>query len=118
MSTRKRIPELQSIEFKGSKSVADYSKKSRDLMRDLAWEFHESSEEIKAVLSRQKGHPLLFGLDVRIRAKRVASRLKRASEGSVGVAAELVKFNAEYKRQFVEPAQEAKRRQRKNSWEM
>ena len=118
MSTRRRIPELQSIEFKGSKSVADYSTKGRDLLREIAWEFHESSEELKAALSRQKGHPLLFGLDVKIRAKRVASRLVRASEGAVGVAAELVKLNAEYKRQFVEPAQEAKRRQRKNSWEM
>lgn len=118
MSSHDRIPELESIEFKGSKSIADYSTKGRNLLRDIAWEFHESSEEVKAALSRQKGHPLLFGLDVRIRARRVAARLQRASEGAVGVAAELVKFNAEYKRQFVEPAQEAKRRQRKNNWEM
>lgn len=118
MSTRKRIPELQSIGFKGSKSIADYSRTGRDLARDIAWEYHEASEEVKAALSRQKGHPLLLGLDVKLRARRVAAHLKRAAEGEVGVAAALVKFNAEYKRQFVEPAQAAKAKQRKNTWEL
>jgi hypothetical protein len=118
MTTRKRIPELQSIEFQGSKSVADYSRVGRDLSRDLAWEYHESAYELQAALSRQKGHPLLLGLDVRIRAKRVAAHLKRAAEGQAGVAAALVKLNAEYKRQFVDPAQEAKRKKNKKSWEL
>ncbi|MGH3380735.1 MAG: hypothetical protein ACRDP6_38975 [Actinoallomurus sp.] len=117
MSSRKRIPELQSIEFKGSKSIADYSRTGRDLSRDLAWEYHESADEVRAVLSAQKGHPLLIGLDVKIRARRVAAHLKRAAEGQAGVAAALVKFNAEYKRQFVDPANASKRKPKK-SWEM
>lgn len=119
MSTRRRIPELESIEFKGSKSVADYSRSGRDLARDLAWEFHASADELQAALSRQKGHPLLLGLDVRIRAKRVAAHLKRAAEGQAGVATALVKLNAEYRRQFVDPAQAAKaKKNNKKSWEL
>ncbi|MDN3356108.1 hypothetical protein [Actinomadura sp. DC4] len=116
MSSRSRIPELQSIEFKGSESVADYSRAGRDLARDLGYELHESAAELQAALAAQKGHPLLLGLDVKLRARRVAAHLKRAAEGQVGVAAALVKMNAEYKRQFVDPAQANRSKQRKKKW--
>lgn len=116
MSSHSRIPELKSIGFNGSKSVANYSRTGRDLSRDLAWEFHEAAAELQAALSRQKGHPLLGGLDVKLRARRVAAHLKRAAEGQVGVAAALVKLNAEYKRQFVDPAQANKQKAKKKTW--
>ncbi|GLY81808.1 hypothetical protein [Actinoallomurus iriomotensis] len=119
MSHRSRIPELESIEWKGSKSVADYSRTGRDLARDFAWELHSSADELQAILSAQKGHPLLLGLDVKIRARRVAAHLRRAAEGQVGVAAALVKLNAEYKRQFVAPAAAAKAKTKtKRPWEL
>ena len=55
-----------------------------------------------AVLSRQKGHPLLLGVDVRLRARRVARRLKRCAESAQGVATEAVRFNEEFRIQFAD----------------
>ena len=99
---RKRIPELEAIEFTGAKSIAAYSRSLRDLCRDIANECEFSGEEVIAVLSRQKGHPLLAGIDVRIRARRVAKRLFRVSQLQNGAAIESVKFNQEFKLQFAD----------------
>jgi hypothetical protein len=98
--------------------VAHYSRAGRDLARDFGWELHESAAELQAALSAQKGHPLLLGLDVKLRARRVAAHLKRAAEAQVGAAAALVKMNAEYKRQFVDPAQVAKKQSKKREWNL
>lgn len=99
---RTRIPELEMIEFKGAKAIADYSRMARALGRDLAAEFEASAEEVKAVLSSQKGHPLLFGADVKLKARKVAKRLQRAAELGQGIATEAVKFNTEFRMQFAE----------------
>jgi hypothetical protein len=91
---RKRIPELESI--------ADYSRALRDLSRDISSETEFAAEALVAVLSRQKGHPLLAGIDVRMRARRVARRLWRTSQLFNGAAVEAVKFNTEFKLQFAD----------------
>jgi hypothetical protein len=108
--SRSRIPELEVIEFKGAKAIADYSRMLRALGRDLAAECEASAEEVKAVLSRQAGHPLLFGVDVRVRARKVARRLKRAAELGQGVAIEAVKFNQEFRLQFADVIEPKRRR--------
>ena len=99
---RKRIPELEAIEFTGSKSIADYSRAARDLSRDMSNEVEFAAESLVAVLSRQKGHPLLGGIDVKMRARRVARRLWRMSQLYNGAAVEAVKFNTEFKLQFAD----------------
>jgi hypothetical protein len=99
---RNRIPELEVIEFKGAKAIAEYSRKLRALGRDLAAETEASAEEVKAVLSAQKGHPMLFGADVKLKARKVSRRLKRAAELGQGIAVEAVKFNNEFRLQFAE----------------
>ena len=101
-TTRKRIPELESIEFTGAKSVAEYSKTLRNLSRDMANEAEYAAEELIAVLSRQKGHPLLAGVDTRMRARRVARRLYRAAQLFNGVAVEAVKLYQEFRMQFAD----------------
>jgi hypothetical protein len=101
-AARQRIPELSGIEFTGHASVAEYSRTLRALMRDLGCELDFAAEEIQAVLSRQKGHPLLMGADVRLRARRVARRLRRGSELCTGAAVEAVKFYHEFRAQFAE----------------
>lgn len=109
---RQRIPELSGIEFTGHTSVAQYAQDLRSLMRDCADETRFGAEEIYAVLSRQKGHPLLLGVDVRMRARRVARRLHRVSELNSGAAIEAVRFYHEFRRQFAEainPPQRANR---------
>jgi hypothetical protein len=101
-TTHKRIPELESIEFTGAKSVAAYSRALRQLARDMSNETEFAAEELVAVLSRQKGHPLLAGIDTRMRARRVAKRLHRASELFIGAAIEAVKLNQEFRLQFAD----------------
>jgi hypothetical protein len=102
MAPRNRIPELSGIEFTGHQSVIDYSKALREINRDLAHETEFAAEELRAVLSRQQGHPLLFGIDVRLRARKVTKRLHRASELCGGAAVEAVKFYQEFRLQFAE----------------
>lgn len=109
---RQRIPELSGIEFTGHTSVAQYGQELRALMRDCADETRFGAEEIYAVLSRQKGHPLLLGVDVRMRARRVARRLHRVSELNEGAAIEAVKFYHEFRRQFADVISPAPRRTR------
>jgi hypothetical protein len=101
-AAKQRIPELSGIEFTGHAAITEYSKTLRALMRDLAYELDFAAEEIQAVLSRQRGHPLLFGIDVRLRARKVAKRLRRASELCAGAAVEAVKFYQEFRKQFAE----------------
>lgn len=103
MSTRKRIPELSAIEFSGSRAITTYSKEGRDLCREMSWEFEMGADEVYAALvASQKGHPLLFNVDVKWRARRVANRLRRASELQVASGVELVKFRIQFRTEFAD----------------
>jgi hypothetical protein len=101
-----RVDELSGMQFTGAKSVAEYSKVSRKLCRDLALEFYFSADELEAVLiGSMKGNPLLALVgapDVRIRARRVAKRLARMGELLVGAAAEASKLDAQFRREFAD----------------
>jgi DNA-binding phage protein len=102
MADRSRVPELSGIEFTGHSSVRAYAEAARKLFRDVAHEFGFSAEELYAVLSHQKGHPLLAGVDVRLRARRVCKRLERMEQLAAGISVESVHFYREFKRQFDE----------------
>lgn len=97
---RGRIPELSGIEFTGKASVEKYAQTLRNLFRDLTFEIEFGSGELYQVLSRQQGHPLLMGLDARIRARRVCRRLDRLARLMGGGCVESVAFYAEFRRQF------------------
>lgn len=103
-----KVPELSGIEFDGHSSIRAYADASRKLFRDLAFELEFSAGELYAVLSRQQGHPMLAGLDVKLRARRVRRRLERMGQLASGGAIESVKFYAEFRRQFA-PAIEPER---------
>lgn len=109
---RGRIPELSGIEFTGRKSVEEYAKALRDLMRDLTAEIEFGASELYEVLKRQDGHLLLMGIDVKIRAYRVRRRLDRLAHITGGGAVEAVAFYAEFRRQFMEALHE-ERQQKK-----
>jgi hypothetical protein len=102
----KRIDGLSDIEFTGARSVAEYSRAGRDLCRDASIEFGFSADEIEgALVAAMKGHPLLAVVgapDVRMRARRVAKRLRRAAELQHGAAVELVKFHSQFRREFAD----------------
>lgn len=109
---RARIPELSMIPWEGPRSITEYSRAGRALARDLAEEFSLGADELYAVLVRSfKGHPVLavFGApDVRLRARRVVKRLRRAAELQKGAGVELVKFHAQFRKEFVDVLPHAK----------
>jgi len=107
---RGRIPELSGIEFTGHESVKDYAATLRGLFRDLAFEVEFGRGELYEVLTRQQGHPLLMGIDVRIRARRVCKRLDRLSALMGGGVTEAVAFYREFRLQFAPALQPEKKR--------
>jgi len=113
----RRVTELERIEFTGAASITEYSRALRALGRDLAAELLQAADEVEAVLSRQKGHPLLMGLDCRVKARRTAARLKRAAEAAGGIATEAVKFNTEFRTQFADVLNPQPRRRPQFNWE-
>ncbi|WP_219509301.1 hypothetical protein [Nonomuraea ceibae] len=119
-SGRGRIPELSTIPWAGPRAITDYARTGRALCRDLGEEFAMGSDELYAVLIRSfKGHPLLAMIgapDVRRRAKRVVKRLKRAAELQRGAGVELVKFHAQFRKEFVDILPKAKPEQRPSTF--
>jgi hypothetical protein len=107
---RGRIPELSGIEFTGHESVRDYAATLRGLFRDLAFEVEFGRGELYEVLSRQQGHPLLMGIDVKIRARRVCKRLDRIAALMGGGVTESVAFYREFRQQFAPAIQPPKQR--------
>ncbi|WP_336208217.1 hypothetical protein [Nonomuraea sp. LPB2021202275-12-8] len=119
-SGRGRIPELSGIPWEGPSAITRYAKTGRDLCRDLGEEFGIGSEELYAVLIRSfKGHPVLALLgapDVKMRARRVVKRLKRAAELQKGAGVELVKFHAQFRKEFVDVLPQAKPEARRSTF--
>jgi hypothetical protein len=120
LSTKSRIPELQTIDFQGPTSITDYSKTGRAISRDLGEEFTVAADELYQVLIRSfKGHPVLALLgapDVRMRARRVVKRLKIAAELQAGVCTEMVKFNAQFRKEFIDVLPQASPEKRKTAF--
>lgn len=117
--SKDRDPKLEVIEFDGSESVAAYALASRDITRALSQEYEGAADDLFTMLCEfGEGHPLLFGMDVRIRANRVVRRLERMNEMAAGIAVESVKLNLEYKKQFAEllDGDGARRPKRKWTW--
>ncbi len=111
-----RIPELSTIELNSTSALKKYVDESRRLAVDFSGELEWGAEEIAAVLTTTgKGNPWLMGVDVKIRARRIASRARRAAELQRGSAVELVKLWQEFVIQFA-PALE-KRKQAKKSFD-
>jgi hypothetical protein len=117
---RARIPELSAIPWEGPRAITDYARIGRNLCRDLGEEFALGSDELYAVLTRSfKGHPILALLgapDVRLRARRVVKRLKRAAELQKGAGVELVKFHAQFRKEFVDVLPKANPEKRKSNF--
>lgn len=100
------ISELADVEFTGSLGAAfyAYSQRMQTLGRRLEFELEIAASDSEAAMSRLKGHPLLFGIDARIRARIVAKRLKRAQELARGLGTEGRKFHAAYEANFIHRA--------------
>ncbi|MEO3853699.1 hypothetical protein [Acrocarpospora sp. B8E8] len=117
---RSRIPELANIPWEGPAAVTAYSRAGRDLSRDLGNEFEMAAGELYEHLSRAYSGNALLALigapDMKLKARRVVKRLKRAAELERGAARELVAFHAQFRKEFVELLQPPKA-QRKSTFD-
>lgn len=103
-SGESRIDKLGDIAFGGQvgKQVAKYAKETQRLGHDLAYTLDNDKARARKAMLKLHGHPLLAGVDVRIRARMVTRKLKRARELARGISAEAVKYQMEYRKQFLD----------------
>ncbi|RJL19576.1 hypothetical protein [Bailinhaonella thermotolerans] len=101
---QQRIDQIADIEFHGKvpSKIAAYAVATQRLAHDLARELEEGANGAEAAMRQLKGHPLLMGVDVKARAWRVARHLREARELVLGISAEAVKFNLQFRQEFLE----------------
>lgn len=111
-SGERRIDQLGNVTFTGdvSANVAAYAKGVQAIARDLAVELEIGANVAEQAMRRLNGHPRLAGVNVRFRARLVTRRLRRAHHLALEVSAEAVRFNAQYRREFLQVAPPGERR--------
>lgn len=98
------IDELANIvPFTGSLEAGlhDYGEMVFALCMRLQIELEMAATDAQAAINALHGHPLLFGLDSRAKARRIAGRLRRAQNAADGAAREAVKLRAAYADQIL-----------------
>jgi hypothetical protein len=102
MARDRKISELARIEFTGPLGAAfkDYSDELSALGQRWRFELDMAASDFQAAASTLRGHPLLLGVDVRMKARRVAKRLKRAQDLAYGLSEEGRKFHRDYVKNF------------------
>ncbi|GAA5045563.1 hypothetical protein HNP84_002600 [Thermocatellispora tengchongensis] len=110
-----RLDEIAGIEFHGkvAAKIAAYTVATQRFAHDLARELDTAESTAESAMSQLKGHPLLLGIDVRARAWRVARHLADARELAQGISAEAVKFNMQFRQEFLEAMTERRAENRK-----
>ncbi|GAA3801700.1 hypothetical protein GCM10022226_21910 [Sphaerisporangium flaviroseum] len=99
---RRDITELSTIEFTGSLGAAflAYGKQLTELAERWGLELEIAAVDAEAAMGSMKGHLLLFGLDSKVRARRVAKRLKRAQELTAAMAEQGQLLHRTYRKHF------------------
>jgi hypothetical protein len=102
------IDELARIEFRDSLGLAflDYGEALQELGRMWKYELELAAGDSQAAMGALRGHPLLFGIDARVKARLVARRVKRMQEMAHGIEDAGRKFHAAYRSHFLDQAQE------------
>jgi hypothetical protein len=98
-----RLDEIADCEFVGKNlagRIAQYATLTQQFAHDLARELATAQEAAHAAMRQLAGHPLLRGVDVRWRARRVARVLREARELCEGISAESVAFNVQFRQEF------------------
>lgn len=104
-SAERRLDDIADCEFVGKNiagQVAQYATLTQQLAHDLARELATSSEVAQSAMRQLKGHPMLAGVDVRWRARRVSRVLREARELCEGISAECVAFNVQFRTEFAD----------------
>ncbi|MBT2208709.1 MULTISPECIES: hypothetical protein [Actinomadura] len=102
----RKITELANVEFEGrlGEAFQSYGKQLESLANRWKFELGAATTDSRAAMEGLRGHLLLFGLDSRVRARRVAKRLQRAQDLAAGLAEQGEKFHRAYRRQFSDAA--------------
>lgn len=106
-----RLDEIANLEFHGpvAKKITEYTVANQRFAHDIARELDAAASAAESAMRELKGHPMLRGLDVRRRARRVARELADARELAQGISAEMVKFNLQFRREFLEALRDGER---------
>lgn len=105
----RKIDKIAALTFTGKKTavkVAEYARENQSFARDMARELDAAASAAEAAMLELKGHPLLRGVDVQARAWWVSRHLRDAREICSGISAEMVKFHAQFRAEFIEAGQE------------
>jgi hypothetical protein len=111
----RKIDKIAALTFSGKKTavkVAEYAQANQSFAHDMARELDAAASAAEAAMLELKGHPLLLGIDVQTRAWWVSRVLREAREICEGVSAEMVKFNAQFRREFIEAADQGRDQKR------
>lgn len=110
-----RLDEIADIEFHGKvpAKIAEYTVATQRFAHDLARELDQAESAAESAMGQLKGHPLLMGVDIRARAWRVSRNLREAREIAQGISAEAIKFNLQFRQEFLEAMTEARATKRK-----
>ncbi|WP_061290424.1 hypothetical protein [Herbidospora cretacea] len=113
-SGQARLDQIACIEFHGKvpSKIAAYATATQLFAHDLARELDAAANAAENAMRQLKGHPLLMGIDVRARAWRVARELNDARELVLGISAEAVKFNVQFRQEFLEALEALSKRER------
>ncbi|MER5419892.1 MULTISPECIES: hypothetical protein [Streptosporangium] len=112
-----RLDEISNIEFHGKvpAKITAYTTATQRFAHDLVRELDAAESAAESAMTQLKGHPLLLGVDVRARAWRVTRHLREAREVVLGISAEAVKFNLQFRQEFLEALEAMSKRDTKRS---
>ena len=98
-----RLDEMGDIVFEGAigKQIAAYGLATQKFGHDLAAELEETARAATKAIRQLDGHPLLFGIDLRMRARVVTRHLRRGAELARETSGEAVRFTLQYRREFL-----------------
>lgn len=111
-SGQQRLDQIADIEFHGKvpRKVNEYAKATQQLAHDLARELANAENAAETAMRELDGHPLLLGVDVKARAWWVSRHLREAREIAQGISAEAVKFNLQFRQEFIAEVQRPTKR--------
>jgi hypothetical protein len=90
---------LDKIEFYVPSDITKYAETMRDIGRGLEFELACSASELQAMLGNSGG-TIYERAVAKMKARRVAARLKRASHLARGISVEGIKFYKTFQREF------------------
>lgn len=98
-----RLDKMGEIVFEGAigKQIATYGRETQKFGHDLAAAIADGEDRARKAIRQLDGHPLLFGVDLRLRARIVTRPLRRARDLAMEVSAEGVKFTLQYRAEFL-----------------